>query len=270
MKLIKQEKEAVITLVDGFEEVHIQDCEQLHVTLQMAKHTDASLFVTYDGVIHDVKVTLQLAQDSHINLLFWNQAECAIQASFEILGASHAQVHLGIGDLSDHASTYEMQTTLDQPGMDVHTTTVVLAKHKHFTMEMNHLVPHTTSLMENFAVVEEHGDYVVEASGRIVKGAANCETHQSSRVLTMSQKQKSEVLPILYINENEVKASHATTLGQPDETQLYYLQSRGLSRSAALGLLTFGYLMPITNVVIAEGLAQRLQQQIEEKVIVHD
>ena len=76
-------------------------------------------------------------------------------------------------------------------------------------------------------------------------------------------------LPVLLIDENEVKASHATTLGQPDENQLYYLQTRGLSRSQALGLLTLGYLLPISELFDNEEIKEKLKNEIEKKVGLH-
>ena len=75
--------------------------------------------------------------------------------------------------------------------------------------------------------------------------------------------------PLLLIDENDVKASHATTLGQPDENQLYYLQTRGLSRKQALGLLTVGYIMPITELFEDETINQKLKNEIEMKVGLH-
>lgn len=109
----------------------------------------------------------------------------------------------------------------------------------------------------------------MEACGKIVKGAHDSASHQASRVLTLSNQQSSEVIPLLLIDENDVKASHATTLGQPDENQLYYLQSRGLTREQALGLLTIGYMMPITTVLDDEKLAAELKNEIETKVGLH-
>ena len=61
----------------------------------------------------------------------------------------------------------------------------------------------------------------------------------------MSDRHSSEVVPILYIDENDVKASHAMTLGQPDADQLYYLQTRGLNLEQALGLMSIGYFLPV-------------------------
>ena len=109
----------------------------------------------------------------------------------------------------------------------------------------------------------------MEACGKIVKGAHDSASHQASRVLTLSNQQSSEVIPLLLIDENDVKASHATTLGQPDENQLYYLQTRGLSRRQALGLLTVGYIMPITELFDQEEVRTALKDEIEMKVGLH-
>ena len=110
-------------------------------------------------------------------------------------------------------------------------------------MELIHSCPHTHAFMENYCVVEEAVKLDVEAIGNIRKGAFGSESHQKTRVLTMSEHHNAQVVPVLYIDENDVKASHAMTLGQPDEEQLYYLQSRGITREAALGLLSIDYFL---------------------------
>lgn len=123
--------------------------------------------------------------------------------------------------------------------------------------------------MENYAVVEDGAHYHMEATGKIIRGAYESNSHQKTRVLTMSEQHDSEVVPVLLIDENDVKASHATTLGQPDENQLYYLQTRGLSRKQALGLLTVGYIMPITELFEQEAIRNALKDEIEMKVGLH-
>ena len=62
------------------------------------------------------------------------------------------------------------------------------------------------------------------------KGCAQAQSHQTTRVLTLGKDHTAKVIPLLLIDENEVKASHALSIGQPDEEQLYYLCSRGLSK----------------------------------------
>lgn len=255
---------------DRSECVEIHDCESLNLRIETADRTHAQLWIAYDGTQMSLDVQIALGCDSELTVLFWNRLNDALKMRMHIGGKSGSHALISIGDLQDGDGDYHIQADMNAVHSDVELTSVCMAAHKHWHVDFNHHQPHTTGLMHHFAVVEENGDYLMEASGRIDKGAYEAESHQSSRVLTMAQKQRSEVQPILYIDENNVKASHATTLGQPDEAQLYYLQSRGLSRSMALGLLRMGYLMPIVYALKHEEWQRQLQQEIEEKVIRHD
>ena len=84
--------------------------------------------------------------------------------------------------------------------------------------------------------------------------------------MTLGKDHKAKVIPLLLIDENDVKASHAQTIGQPDEDQLYYLQSRGLTNRQAMGLLSIGYLLPVLERIRDEDLKKELQQTMESKV----
>lgn len=269
MRTIERQTEAQLHLQAGLEELVIQDCNELHLKLDVDKCSHTLLLVSYHGSKMKSIVDIQLCDEAQVSVLFLNELSDAMELQLRIHSAKDARVHIGIGDLSSSKANYEIVCHLANSGMDAHITTVAIAKEKQWKMHMVHETSHTSSLMENFAVVEDCGVYQMEATGKIMKGAYGSSSHQASRVLTMSQDQKSDVTPVLLIDENDVKASHATTIGQPDESQLYYLQSRGLSRQAALGLLTLGYLMPIVEVIDDEEIRTRIQKQIEERVIVH-
>ena len=85
----------------------------------------------------------------------------------------------------------------------------------------------------------------------------------------MTHQHKCKVDPILLIDEDQVKASHAMTLGQMDENQLYYLMSRGLNTQQALGLLSIGYLMPITQFFEDDEMNMKMKEEMEKKVGLH-
>lgn len=104
------------------------------------------------------------------------------------------------------------------------------------------------------------------ANGNILKGAFDSASHQETRVLTLGKDHETKVIPLLLIDENDVKASHALTIGEPDENQLYYLQSRGLSKETALGLLSVGYFMPVIRQIENEDLREQLREEMERKV----
>ena len=103
-------------------------------------------------------------------------------------------------------------------------------------------------------------------TGKIIAGAYGSNSHQTSRALVLDKKQKCDITPVLLIDENDVQASHATTMGQIDDNQLYYLQTRGLTKTQALGLITVGYLMPIASSLSNEEITNELTNKIEKKV----
>jgi Fe-S cluster assembly protein SufD len=71
---------------------------------------------------------------------------------------------------------------------------------------------------------------------------------------------------ILLIDEDDVTAGHAASVGQVNEEQIYYLMSRGISRSEAEYLVIFGFLAPVISEIPLEGMRSRLQDVVEKKL----
>lgn len=249
-------------------EIKVHEQEELHIHVD--ERINASLLVSYSGVEAIINASTHLGQGSSLTLMLKNEitgkATLCLQA--EVL--QDASLTLALCELDAGALTADVCVTLKESGAYAMLRSACIAENeKHFTINCIHEAPYTTGLMEHYAVVKECGKYHMQATGKMVKGAYESASHQTTRVLTMSQKHNSEVEPVLLIDENNVKASHATTLGQPDENQLYYLQTRGLSRGQALGLLTVGYIMPITELFDDEEMNQKLKNEIEMKVGLH-
>lgn len=254
---------------NGFSSHHFDVNKEHEFIFHIGKYRNVSISITYSGKDAQVKTKFICEEGSKAHVLIRNEvANMQMEDVSEIYKDAH--LTLGYLEVQDGTSFAENKVYLKETGADAHLMNVCIAQSKkHYHVECVHEKPYTNGLIENYAVIKEHGDYSMEACGKIIKGAHDSASHQASRVLTLSENQSSEVIPLLLIDENDVKASHATTLGQPDENQLYYLQSRGLTREQALGLLTIGYMMPITTVLDDENLAAELKNEIETKVGLH-
>lgn len=77
---------------------------------------------------------------------------------------------------------------------------------------------------------------------KIRKGAKNTNTFFREDALLLSEGAKAEAIPSLEIDENEVKAGHASTVGPIDTEMLFYLESRGITQKQARKLIVQGYL----------------------------
>lgn len=115
---------------------------------------------------------------------------------------------------------------------------------KHIVFNMNNLEFNSTSMINNNVVCLYDADFELDVIGNIKKGAKESKCHQKSQCLTFESPKKAKILPVLNIDENDVEASHSLSSGTIDEEVLFYMNSRGLNKKEALGLLLVSYLMP--------------------------
>ncbi|WEV44792.1 Fe-S cluster assembly protein SufD [Streptococcaceae bacterium ESL0687] len=109
-------------------------------------------------------------------------------------------------------------------------------------------------------VILEAGTLTFNGIGHIIRGAKGADAQQESRVLMLSDKARSDANPILLIDENDVTAGHAASIGQVDPEDMYYLQSRGLDVDTAERLVIRGFLgSVITEIPIKEVQAEMVQ-----------
>lgn len=253
-----------VTLTNhSFEKMDIQESKELEIYVE--KNAEASLYIATSAKV-DLKCSITLEENAHLKALFWNECE-SLNSECVIMAKKDAKMELNLGEVNSGEVQSTQKIYLQGEGSELQLrSALAVSEKKHFEIECVHEAPYTQSNMENYAVVYEKGNLKMNDTGRILKDAYGSNSHQSSRALVLSEDQTCEITPILLIDENDVQASHATTIGQIDENQLYYLQTRGLTKKQALGLITVGYLMPIASVLDDEILKEELTSKIEKKV----
>ena len=103
--------------------------------------------------------------------------------------------------------------------------------------------------------------------GHILHGAKGADAQQESRVLMLSKQGRGDANPILLIDDNDVTAGHAASVGRIDEEQMYYLMSRGLSKELAERLVIRGFLGPVLNKIPDKHTLTTLEKVCEQKLI---
>ncbi|WP_394405717.1 Fe-S cluster assembly protein SufD [Streptococcus sp. 20-1249] len=112
---------------------------------------------------------------------------------------------------------------------------------------------HSVGHILQHGVILERGTLTFNGIGHIIKGAKGADAQQESRVLMLSDNARSDANPILLIDENEVTAGHAASIGQVDPEDMYYLMSRGIDRETAERLVIRGFLgTVITEIPVKE------------------
>lgn len=238
------------------------------LSLIIKERTFGNVIITMEG---DRPLTLNLnvkvEASSNIRLMVINHLNehVTINETYHI--ARDSEVLAAHAELNQYGAEINSQYELDEEGAKLIVQTASLSgEHKVFNQSCYHHAGHTEAHINNYGVVWANGHSELIVKNTIDKGSHNASTHQTSRLLTYDKSSKGRILPVLYIYDNEVQASHAASLGQPDDEQIYYLQSRGLSHNEAVQLIVKGYLLPITKVISDSELEKLLADEIETKV----
>lgn len=126
--------------------------------------------------------------------------------------------------------------------------------------------PHSIGHILQHGVIRERGTLTFNGIGHILKGAKGADAQQESRVLMLSDKARGDANPILLIDENEVTAGHAASVGRVDPEEMYYLMSRGLGKEAAERLVIRGFLGSVITAIPIKEVQNELIEVIEGKL----
>lgn len=115
-------------------------------------------------------------------------------------------------------------------------------------------------------VILERGTLTFNGIGHIIKGAKGADAQQESRVLMLSDKARSDANPILLIDENEVTAGHAASIGQVDPEDMYYLMSRGIDQATAERLVIRGFLGAVITEIPVKEVRDEMIAVLDKKL----
>ena len=75
-----------------------------------------------------------------------------------------------------------------------------------------------------------------------------------------------KALPALYIDEDDVEASHASAVGEIDENTIFYLCSRGLKKDVARKLIVLGEFKTLINLIDSEEIKTLISDYLSEVI----
>ncbi|EDL62955.1 Fe-S cluster assembly protein SufD [Bacillus sp. SG-1] len=183
--------------------------------------------------------------------------------------ARDGRIDWALGLMNDGDTISENVTNLMGDGSYADTKTVVVGRGKqkqNFTTKVVHFGKNSEGYILKHGVMKDEASSIFNGIGKIEHGASKSNAEQESRVLMLSEKARGDANPILLIDEDDVTAGHAASVGRVDPLQLYYLMSRGIPQHEAERLVIHGFLAPVVNQLPIEGVKKQLTEVIERKV----
>jgi Fe-S cluster assembly protein SufD len=132
---------------------------------------------------------------------------------------------------------------------------------------LRHIGHNAESFMQFKTVVNDTGYSVFDGMIKIEHESAATSTRLEEHALHLSPKARNDSIPGLKIDTNSVlKGGHASTSGDVDDEQLFYMQARGIPRDEAKRMIVMGFFSPALDSIPLEELREELEAIIEGKI----
>ncbi|MGI9052735.1 MAG: Fe-S cluster assembly protein SufD [Ilumatobacteraceae bacterium] len=135
-----------------------------------------------------------------------------------------------------------------------------------FRTIQDHDAPHTSSDLLFKGAVQDHSRSVYTGLIKVRKHARGTNAFQTNRNLTLSEGAWAESVPNLEIETNDVRCSHASTVGPIDAEQRFYLESRGIPTQIAERLIVLGFFDEVLRQLPVGALAAELRARVSSKL----
>jgi Fe-S cluster assembly protein SufD len=134
-----------------------------------------------------------------------------------------------------------------------------------FRTIQDHAAPHTTSDLLFKGAVQDSSASVYTGLIKIRPDARGSVAFQTNRNLTLGAGAWAESVPNLEIETNDVRCSHASTVGPIDDEQLFYVESRGVPTAVAERLIVLGFFDEVLAQLPVPALTAELRHRVAAK-----
>jgi len=135
----------------------------------------------------------------------------------------------------------------------------------HYTL-VQHATPNCESFQDYKGIFSDSSIGVFNGKVYVEKEAQKTNAFQKSNNILLGDKSTINAKPQLEIFADDVKCSHGCTVGQLDETAMFYMQSRGIPKKEAKALLMYAFSNAVIESIKIPELKQRITKIIAVKL----
>ena len=163
----------------------------------------------------------------------------------------------------------DVEIDLSNPGAEANFNGLYLAgdgQHIDNHTRVDHRAGPAKSSQEYRGILNGRCRCVWNGKAIVHQGADGTDANQANHNLLLSEHAEIDAKPELEIYADEVKCSHGTTVGQLDETALFYLRSRGMDKQQAIQMLTHAFAADLVGRAPVAAAKARVTSLVERRL----
>lgn len=131
---------------------------------------------------------------------------------------------------------------------------------------IEHIAGHATSEVLYKGALQGRSRTVFRGHIYVHKDAVGTDTDETNKSLILTDGAKADATPFLEIECADVTAGHGAATGQIDESQLFYLRSRGIDMEQAVRMIVFGFFAEVLDRIDLPDVKRRTMEHIGAEV----
>ena len=194
----------------------------------------------------------------------------------ESAGASHiAKTRADLGRNAGYDTTtinfgaalsrHDIKVTMDHEGASCSVDGLYMvdgSQHTDTHSVIDHRQPHCTSRQLYKGILDGKSRAVFNGKVFVRHGAQQTDAQQTNKNLLLSSEAQIDTKPQLEIYADDVKCTHGAAVGQLDDDELFYLESRGINPSLAKNMLTYGFAEEVIEKIKIESIKRELDEAV--------
>jgi len=254
---------------------HAYSLIPIHLITMIDKSANSNLVIDIksksikkDHTILAIQNDLILAENSHLSI-FQKQnigEETALFISEVIIENRNAQVNSFILDQGSIITDRFLAAEMIGEGGSVNITGLYNPKNGqrfYYDTQQNHIASYTKSDLLFKGVLGEDAYSLWKGNILISEDTRGTNGYQSNDNLILGPSAKAESIPGLEIITDDVRCSHGVTMGNIDNDQMFYLQSRGINQEDAEKLIVDGFLSSAVKRMADKGFEEFILASFE-------
>ncbi len=162
-------------------------------------------------------------------------------------------------------SRHDINVTLDHEGAECWVDGLYLVttgQHADTHSLIDHRKPHCTSHQLYKGILDGKSRAVFNGKVFVRHDAQKTDAMQTNKNLLLSNEARVDTKPQLEILADDVKCAHGAAVGQIDEDELFYLETRGIHHDLARNLLTYGFAEEVIGKIKIESIRAQLDEAV--------
>ncbi|MDX6575629.1 MAG: Fe-S cluster assembly protein SufD [Blastocatellia bacterium] len=162
-------------------------------------------------------------------------------------------------------SRHDIRVQMDHEGAECSVDGLYMvdgSQHTDTHSVIDHRQPHCTSHQLYKGILDGKSRAVFNGKVFVRHGAQQTDARQTNKNLLLSTDARVDTKPQLEIFADDVKCTHGAAVGQIDEDEMFYLESRGINPALGRNLLTYGFAEEVIERIGIESIRRELDAAV--------